>query len=235
MPRCALLLLCCCVLGGCASTSSVTGARDQFKQKLSATKQVTLAPLYATSRFGMEAPAHTAVLELYEALATQWLQARGISVTSSRAFTQALTQQGQWDAWVNGLGLTRALEPLFEKEDTTRPEVSFMATFAKNKHISPTPVLFMELAYHTQGMCYEEASDEAKHTFTLRERPSNDVPSPCLLSHLHAKLVDPQTGLAMWYNHAFGEFLVATPNAKHERTLMAAVVARTLGEERGLR
>lgn len=236
MLRSALFypLLCCLVLGGCATATPNTGVRAEFKQKLSTTRDVIIAPLYSTSLFGMTSPVHTSLLSTYEDTATAWLTANQLNVTSSRAFTQTLTQQGEWDNWVNGLSLTRELSALFEQEKAARPEVAFLAAFAKSGRVMPTPILFMEVAYHTQGTCQQSASEHTEHTFIIKTG-SSSFPSPCILSHLHAKLVDPKTGLAMWYNHAFGELLTKTVEASLNTKLIQAVIQHTFGKKRGLR
>lgn len=237
MHRSALLspLLCCTVLVGCASATPNTGVRAQFQQKLSTTRAVTIAPVYSTSLFGMTSSAHASLLEAYEDAVTAWLRANKLEVTGSRAFAQTLTQRGEWDNWVNGLALTRALAPLFEPEQSARPEVSLLSAFTKSGRIPSTPLLFMEVAYHTQATCQQSASKQADHVFTIHVDEATTFPSTCLLSHLHAKLVDPKTGLAMWYNYAFGEFLATAINGSLEGKLIQAVVDHTFGQAHGLR
>lgn len=224
-------LLCAC------STTTPTGIRGDYKEKTKTLKTITLTPFYSVSQFGYSNDAHQAIKDLYQKAAQSWLTSKGYQVTDARSFEQQLTEQGIYQTYKDGMTLNRSLATYFERDPKiVSAEIATLKTLHKTGKLKASALLFGEIVYQSDALCQQRASEYTKFaTIKTHGKAPKAFPKPCITSHFQAKLVDPQTGLTMWYNRAMTEYHVPDIEPIYIQSNINDVIRETLGNDDGLK
>lgn len=199
----ALLILTTASLAGCATTSPV-GVRAPFQN--ARVTEVTVVDFYSISSFGMSPEELDATVDLYEEAALAWLRANGTSTYSPAALRESLEKKGANQTFIDGVLLDRTLSELFEPSDGELPLESRTVKILAGKGAFPaTALLFGEVVYHTRGTCDGEVRRFNDRAVVLDPVDAATPPTPCIVSHVDAKLVDAASGTTMWHNRLLVE------------------------------
>lgn len=224
------LLLAALLTTGCAAAEPL-GVRDAWRGQ--PVKQVALVEPYTISPFGLDSAAHTALIDATRSAATAELARRGVEVISPAVLSHTLIERGLWQTFEDGVGYERALRERFElTPDTSAPiEVTTLRALAAQGAL-PAPLLFIEVAYHTEGTCHT-VPDEGD-TVTLAPEGGRATPTPCITTHLYGKLIEPSSAQPLWYNHMLREHHASAFQADDQTRNIVQAVTLLLSGEHGL-
>jgi len=193
---------------GCA-TIPPRGVRTEFKDVR--TRDVSLVSVFPSSTFGL-APSELEILShAISVHLVEWFRKHEVNITTEldvkRHIRTGDSPQDFWDAMPK-----RTLDNAFETRipaSMRGQEVDFLRGF-QDDSIKKAPLLFVELVYYTEGECRQRASGE----HVVRREMSTE--RACLVTHLRAKLVDPNSATTMWDNHVlverYSDFTAASRN-----------------------
>lgn len=191
----AATLLALLVLG----TSCASGPRhaSSSTQGLPGGARVALAGFYATTAQGMGRAEQQRALAMYEEAAAGWLRERQLVVVPPRELHAHLRERDALGSWQDALARRTALAHHFVHAPLSgAPAEAIAMSQLHERGDLPAPyVLFGEVVYHSQTTCTERAdryNDLALVAHTTKATAQG--PSPCVVSHLHLKLVDARTG-----------------------------------------
>jgi hypothetical protein len=217
-------------LTGCASAEPL-GVRDAWSG--APITRVALVPPYTTQGLGMDAAQRDALLETTRAAAEAELARRGVQVISPAELGHQLTEHGAWQEFMDGMSFERSLRGAFEiaPQGALPIEVTTLRSLAK-RGVLADPLLFVELAYHTQGTC--RVVPEEGDTVVLAPDGGRALPTQCVTTHLYGKLVLPSSAAPLWYNHMLRELHAAALAPEDAARNIVQAMTLLLSGEHGL-
>lgn len=223
----------------CGGAQIKTGMRAGFAP--APDTLVSLSPFYSLSSFSLSPSQHAQMLEDYEAAAAQALAERGYQVKSARQLEHELTEQGLWQEYLQGATLEHDLARYFEpgpQVASVLPAQTLKRLAANQEGLGRSLVLFGQVVYHSHGICQRSASQALRLAPHVEVRRAPDapatLPSPCVVSHFQAKLVEATSGETLWYNKSLLEHYVRNATEQARAQNIKAVVRRVLLGEDGL-
>lgn len=187
----ALLLLSSIV--GCAS-GPPRGVRAPYSE--AQTQKVVIVQVEASSHFGLTDSQRDALEWNAHTEIASWLMNKGVDVVTLDHSTRYLRSLEESQDFLDAMP-EDSLRHTFEPDQSITKEVEYLRK--AGSPFGDVPLLFVELAYYTEGDCREKAAGE--HVVTRNVGPSKT----CLVTHLRAKLVDPLNAQTMWENHVLME------------------------------
>lgn len=230
-------ILACGLLTGCA-TSPEVGVRPEYQQNQLV--QVAVAPFYTKSQFGLSEEQIDELLAAAEAGAVESLGSYGVDVISPEEFRAHLDAQEAASRFDDGVPLRSSLANYFEPAEASQPsdalEVTTVSSLHDEQKLPADALLFGELVYHTRTECRADPTEFNDHAKIVRgsESRRNFETSPCLVSHVRAKLVDAANGRTMWFNTVLLETHLQPGEEIEDTEHTAETVAYTIGGEDGL-
>lgn len=224
-------------MGACGGAQIKTGMRDGFKPKTSAT--ISLSPFYSLSSFSLSPSQRRLMLEGYEAAAAEALVERGYQVKSARELEHELTERGLWQEYIQGATLEHELARYFEPgpEVASLLPAQTLKRLAKEGGLGDALIFFGQVVYQSHGICQRSASQNLRlspHVEVRHDPAAPALPSPCVISHFQAKLVDAASGETFWYNKSLLEQHVKNATEEARRENIKAVVRLVILGEDGL-
>ena len=194
-------------LVGCAS-APVVGVRSGFERRTIG--EIAIAPISSTAQFGTP-PAEWRQLEA-EALRriTAELESMGFATLDPEAMRDELERRRAWSRFTDLLNFPDGLDSRFEPSPyaPATAEVLLLRELAAEDLIGSPAILFTEIVYHSTGDCSVDPRDHNRFAIVV-DRRGVDVdardPSPCVVTHIQAKLVDVKTARTMWHNRVLRE------------------------------
>jgi hypothetical protein len=195
---CLLLALC---LSACASGQQL-GVREEVWMGARVGKIAVVEPLII-SPFGLDEAPLQRLRDATANAAIAELVRHNVEVITPVALSHQLTELGVWQEFHDAVATGRALSELFEQaQGQPAPvEISTLRALAARGAL-PAPLLFIEIAYHTDGTCRVAPPEEG---WVVRVPDGASLPAQCVTTHLYGKLVEPTSARPLWYNHALRE------------------------------
>ena len=169
--------------------------------------------------FSLERAQRAEVQSLYEQAVVEHLQAlsQGV-VLSPEQVLETLSAEGLEETYSDRLDLGRPLVQLFEEADALsrahqQARLAFLKTLAGQLNVDS--FLLGEVLYWTEARC-DATRDSAytQHVIVIGELSEAKASVPCVVSHIHVKLVEARGGKVIWYNRVLRE--VRVPMAEAE-------------------
>jgi hypothetical protein len=219
------------LFGGCAATPSVGVRRDYHQHTL---RRVAVAPLTASSHFGLEDSEWHTIRATYERQVLTELSSFGFHVVPAGELERRLRASGHWQTFTEVLVPRGGLEARFEPQlqtDETSLEVDALRALAADSALEADALLMTEIVYQSDGFCDQDPREHSPHAVVVGDI---DKSSPCVVSHFQAKLVDPTTGRTMWHNRQLLERRVDQLDDRTKVQNIREVVAATISGPHGL-
>ncbi len=218
-----------------ACVSSTIGVRPEFQDRQVETILVT--PFYATTNFGSTPEDLSDVVRVYQEATMTWLRSRGFKVMGPDQLRAHLEAKGAWREFVDGVLLERELQRTFEPTRLgMSSELRTIQALTRRGALPSGVLMFGEVLYQTQAVCRERADRHTViATVVVDAGVDLQAPHPCVTSHMQAKLVEPASGLTMWYNRLLRERHMAQVTSGALARNVARLVEEMLGGEQGLR
>ncbi len=207
----------------CAGPQAV-GVRDSFRD--ANVDQITVVRFYSTSSFGLTPEALDERMLSYEEATIAWLTNAGVKVHSPEDLTQRLEERALLQTYQDGVALERPLAELFEPGSEQAPlESTTLKAIASQGGFPSSALFFAEVVYQTTGTCEGNAKEFNSRAVILPPVDGAEPPTPCVVSHLEAKLVDATSGATMWHNRMLVEqwFKLDEDGAVIRQTIVRAV------------
>lgn len=212
------------------------GVRRDFRgAKVAA---ITVAPFYETTTFGLSSQQMTRWREVYEQVTVRWLTEHGFDVVGPRAFAQHMTERGAWQQWRDGIFLEQTLRAYFEPDLATAMtlEASTVRALHQQGDLPSGALLFAEIVYHSDALCRVVADDARPdaRVIATKEARRAQLPIPCVITHLQAKLVEPATARTMWFDRQLVEMHVPEVTEMFVLRAVAVVVSALFGGDEAI-
>lgn len=178
---------------GCAS-GPPRGVRAPYSEVQ--TQKVVIVQVEASSHFGLTDSQRDALEWNAHTEIASWLVNKGVDVVSLEHSTRYLRSLDESQDFLDAMP-EDSLVHTFEPEQSATKEVEYLRK--SGSPFGDVPLLFVELAYYTEGDCREKADGE--HVVTRSVGQSE----MCVVTHLRAKLVDPLNAQTMWENNVLME------------------------------
>ncbi len=222
---------------GCASTATTTGMRPDFHRV--EVDSIAIVPFYAQSHFSLNDTGFEEMLNSYQTATAAWFERMGFQVIDARSFQHHLTEIGAWQEFNDGIILRHSLMNYFEHsgiKPSLAIEVITLKRLAAEGKLPANNLLFGEIVYHSEGTCYVDANQYAKHVKTevLPNAPAS-LPRPCMVSHFQAKLVTATSAQTMWFNRSMREVHAATFEPKMTAQIVTDTIEYTFGDKAGIK
>ena len=213
------------------------GVRKDFQNRT--VESVAVAPIYASSSFGVATETWARIVAQYESEVVAELQEAGFRVIAPEELRATLEANGGWEAFSEVVDFRHGIDVYFEPElhDRTPREVTLMSQLSAAGKFPAATLLVTEIVYQSSGQCAADARDHTERAEVWAgERPARGSlePSPCVVSHFQAKLVDARTGHTMWHNRRLRELRVPKVSLASRLENVSATVEDTVGGEHGL-
>lgn len=224
------------IVAACASAPQV-GVRPAFEQRH--VPRVAVVPFYAMGTFSLPSSELAEALRSSEQAAIAALEADGFEVVDPRALRQHLAEHDAASVFDEGVLLRSELSNYFEPaNDSTGPslEVTTIRKLYQEGKLPAEALLFGEVVYHTRTECrFDPTAYNSYADVSGQANVSNQMGSPCIVTHFQAKLVYAPTGETMWFNRRLLQTNTGQADLAAARANLTETVNRTLGGPDGLR
>lgn len=224
------------VLCTACATGRTVGIDDDYRRQT--LTSVAVWPFHSEDSFSLTDDARDRVLRSSQTRATQWFGERIGSVTSPKALTDRLARDGDNSGADSSMDeLDVPLRHRYNPENRPRPSQAArrLMDWHEAGELSERFVLFGRVIYHTETLCRLRADDHApRATVQVHPDAPNQMPRPCIVTHLRMKLVDARRGTTVWYNEGLREYHVPSITPDRVRTNAHRLVDRLLGDPDGL-
>jgi len=188
--------------------------------------------------FSLEREDRAQVKALYEQAVVEHLLAlSGEAVLSPDDVSERLKSMGVDQVYRDRLDLDGSLAELFEESDAySQAYLLERGTFLREigETLNVDSVLMGEVLYMTEARC-EAKRDSAytQHVIVVGDLSDAVGSVPCVVSHVHVKLLDVREGRVMWYNRVLREVRVSMAGVELDATGNALASVGLLLESRG--
>lgn len=223
-------------LASCASAPTI-GVRTGFENRT--LPRIAVAPISSTSRFGTP-PEHWRALEadVSRRIETD-LEALGFDVVDAEELRDELERQDAWERFTELLNFDDGLDTRFEPSlyAPATAEILTLRELSIEGAVSAPAVLFTEIVYHSRGECTVDARTHSRFAVVV-DRAGNEVDakaaSPCVVTHIQAKLVDVKSAGTMWHNRVLRELRAPEVAANDDRTNASATTHAVIAGDYGI-
>jgi len=236
MRRASIRAVLVVLVGWCAAcaTGRTVGIDDDYRRQT--LTSVVVWPFHAEDTFSLSEDARDRVLQSTQAHAVRWFGERIGSVTGPEAVTDRLAPDGsKADSPMDELDVP--LRHRYNPENRPRPSraAGRLMDWYEAGDLPERFVLFGRVVYHTETLCHLRADNYAPRAAVQVHADAPDqMPRPCIVTHLRMKLVDARRGTTVWYNEGLREYHVPSITPDRVRTNAHRLVDRLLGDPDGL-